>query len=426
MARVMIVDDSKVVRHYLSQMVELADHSAVQVESGEKALELLESRARNEPALLPDLVFMDVLMSPGMSGIETTSKIKASPIPAVAEIPVVFLTGIGEQDIVSKALDAGAIDYMVKPSSAESLPMFLSNLRKKLDRLLTMSTRSLKRGAGLIADLTNEYLPSLLQMLHLEDASGYATLTNPKKKQSASMHIRYGNIEHLVLVDTSKGIKTRMEGEEAFRVLIKWTEGVFSFGRADPERMPKGKPMNLVTLLCSVDNTDIGDVTTPEEGPPPPTEKPEDQPKETLETYGQFKERMERELVALLTEEHADHFYYVRINNGKASILLQGQRENAAAVFPGVFAGKRELIHFIKEKAPDLDSGKFKEIFFFLEHGYIVIRKGSRIDYVVLIGNDQNKANQGRLLAARVATFIRKSAIERRNKRAMMQTKSSS
>ncbi len=419
MARVMIVDDSKVVRHYLSQMVELADHSAVQVESGEKALELLESRARNEPALLPDLVFMDVLMSPGMSGIETTSKIKSSPIPAVAEIPVVFLTGIGEQDIVSKALDAGAIDYMVKPSSAESLPMFLSNLRKKLDRLLTMSTRSLKRGAGLIADLSNEYLPSLLQMLHLEDASGYATLTNPKKKQSASMHIRYGNIEHLVLVDTSKGIKTRMEGEEAFRVLIKWTEGVFSFGRADPERMPKGKPMNLVTLLCSVDSTDIEGVTAAPAQTPAAKEKPKDK----LETYAQFKGRIEHELIVLLNEEHADHFYYVRINKGKASILLQGQRENAVAVFPGVFSGKRELIQFVKQKAPDLDSGKFKEIFFFLEQGYIVIRKGSRIDYVVLIGNDQDKANQGRLLAARVATFIRKSAIERRNKRIMVQAK---
>jgi len=422
MARVMIVDDSKVVRHYLSQMVELADHSAVQVESGEKALDLLETRARTEPALLPDLVFMDVLMSPGMSGIETTSKIKSSPIPAVAEIPVVFLTGIGEQDIVSKALDAGAIDYMVKPSSAESLPMFLSNLRKKLDRLLTMSTRSLKRGAGLIADLSNEYLPSLLQMLHLEDASGYATLTNPKKKQSASMHIRYGNIEHLVLVDTSKGIKTRMEGEEAFRVLIKWTEGVFSFGRADPERMPKGKPMNLVTLLCSVDNNEIEGVATAT----PQVPKVREEPQEKLETYSQFKARIEKELVKLLNEEHADHFYYVRINKGKASILLQGERMNAVSVFPSIFDGKRDLITFVKQRSPDLNSGKFKEIFFFLEQGYIVIRKGSRIDYVVLIGSDQNKANQGRLLAARVATFIRKSAIERRNKRVMYQSKQKS
>lgn len=415
MARVMIVDDSKVVRHYLSQMVELADHSAIQVESGEKALELLETRARTEPALLPDLVFMDVLMSPGMSGIETTNKIKSSPVPSVAEIPVVFLTGIGEQDIVSKALDAGAIDYMVKPSSAESLPMFLSNLRKKLDRLLTMSTRSLKRGAGLIADLSNEYLPSLLQMLHLEDASGYATLTNPKKKQSASMHIRYGNIEHLVLVDTSKGIKTRIEGEEAFRVLIKWTEGVFSFGRADPERMPKGKPMNLVTLLCSVDHNEIEGVSNPPPKPPKKKQKPE------FESYAEFKMRLERELSKLLAEEHADRIYYVRINKGKASILLQGKSPTSSQAVSSVFTNKKELIAFVKQKAPDLDSGKFKEIFFFLEQGYIVIRKGSRIDYVVLIGHDQNKANQGRLLAARGATFIRKSAIERRNKRIMQQ-----
>ncbi len=414
MARVMIVDDSKVVRHYLSQMVELADHTAIQVESGEKALELLETRAKSEPTLLPDLVFMDVLMSPGMSGIETTSKLKASPIPAIAEVPVVFLTGIGEQDIVSKALDAGAIDYMVKPSSAESLPIFLSNLRKKLDRLLTMSTRSLKRGAGLIADLSNEYLPSMLQMLHLEDASGYATLTNPKKKQSASMHIRYGNIEHLVLVDTSKGIKTRVEGEEAFRMLVKWTEGVFSFGRADPERMPKGKPMNLVTLLCSIDDKNITDVTTGE-----PEVKAEPEPPK-LESYTDFKIRLQKEIINLVDENKVESIYYVRLNKGKASILLQGHHSNSPAPLK-VFKDKKELVAFVREKAPDLDSGKFKEIFFFLEEGYIVIRKGTRIDYVVLIGNDQDNVRQGRLSAARAATLIRKTAIERRNKRVMHQ-----
>ncbi len=415
MARVMIVDDSKVVRHYLSQMVELADHTAIQVESGEKALELLETRAKTEPTLLPDLIFMDVLMSPGMSGIEITSKIKASPIPAVAEVPVVFLTGIGEQDIVSKALDAGAIDYMVKPSSAESLPIFLSNLRKKLDRLLTMSTRSLKRGAGLIADLSNEYLPSLLQMLHLEDASGYATLTNPKKKQSASMHIRYGNIEHLVLVDTSKGMKNRIEGEEAFRAMVKWTEGVFSFGRADPERMPKGKPMNLVTLLCAVDNKEIAGVTgaAQEAAVAPPA--PE------FESYAAFKVKLEQELVSLIQETQVHSIYYVRLNKGKAAILLQGQTDNEAAAALKVFQDKKDLISFVKQKAPDLDSGKFKEIFFFLETGYIVIRKGTRIDYVVLIGSDQDNIRQGRLSAARAATLIRKAAIDRRNKRIMHQ-----
>ncbi len=71
----------------------------------------------------------------------------------------------------------------------------------------------------------------------------------------------------------------------------------------------------------------------------------------------------------------------------------------------------------MKQKAPDLNSGKFKEIFYFLSEGYIVIRKGTRIDYVVLIGQDQENAKQGRLSAARAATMVRKAAIERRNKR---------
>jgi hypothetical protein len=290
--------------------------------------------------------------------------------------------------------------------------MFLSNLRKKLERLLTMSTRSLKRGAGLIADLTNEYLPSLLQMLHLEDGSGYATMTNPKKKQSASMHIRYGNIEHLVLVDTSKGVKTRYEGEEAFRVLIKWTEGVFSFGRADPERMPKGKPMNLVTLLCSVDSTEIEGVTAAKKAQIP-----------EIEPYSAFKTKLESQLTSLLHETHAERIYYIRINKGKASILLQGISTNPSSVMTKVFADKKELTVFVKQKAPDLNSGKIKEIFFLLARGYIVIRKGSRIDYVVLIGSDQDKMQQGRLIAARAATLIRKAAIERRNNRMMSQQK---
>jgi hypothetical protein len=252
-------------------------------------------------------------------------------------------------------------------------------------------------------------------MLHLEDASGYATLTNPKKKQSASMHIRYGNIEHLVLVDTSKGVKTRIEGEEAFRIMVKWTEGVFSFGRADPERMPKGKPMNLVTLLCAVDNTEIEGVT----GKPAP-EKPQEP---EFESYPSFKARLEKELTNLVNETQVESIHYVRINKGKASILLQGIRSTPASSSIQFFNDNQELVTFVKQKAPDLNSGKFKEIFFFLDEGYIVIRKGTRIDYVVLIGPNQDKAKQGRLSAARAATLIRKAAIERRNKRIMYQQK---
>ncbi|HWP45868.1 MAG TPA: response regulator [Candidatus Limnocylindrales bacterium] len=407
MARVMIVDDSKTVRHYLSQMIELADHTAIPVESAEKAIELLEMRAKEEPVLLPDLIFMDVIMTPGMSGIEATNKIKSHSNPAIADIPIVFLTGIGEQDIASEALDAGALDYIVKPSSAESLPIFLDNLRKKLDRLLNISTRSLKKGTGLIADLSNEYLPSLLQMLHLEDASGYITLTNPKRRQSASMHMRYGNIEYIALVDTSKGVKVRLEGEEAFHMLVNWTEGIFSFGRADPERMPKGKPMNLVVLLCAIDTREIQGATKSLGSSSTPV----------IEPYPKFKARLEEELSQLLENSTAFQIFYIRIKD-KASILLRGQKKNKSPKTQpfNPFKSEKELLTFVESKAQNFVS-KLKDVFFFLQEGYLLLRKWGKSDYIVILDPDSDQSHQGRLLAAQAATIIRKAAVERRNQR---------
>jgi len=405
MSKVMIVDDSGTVRRYLSQMVELASHSAITAESGEKAIALLEEYAKKDSALLPDLIFMDVLMTPGISGIEATQKLKAHPNPALAEIPIVILTGIGEQDIASEALDAGALDYMVKPTSTEALSSFLDNLRKKLDRLLNLSARSLKKGAGLVADLSNENLPSLLQMLHLESASGYVTLTNPRNRQSASMHIRYGHIEHLVLVDNSKGVKKRLEGEEAFHTLINWSEGTFSFGRANPERMPKGKPLNLVALLAAVDIKEVEDTRRPAESP---------QPVGSLESYQEFKANLEKELLELLKSATVGQLFYVRVKE-KVSVLLKVMKGAEGAFH--LFQNEKQLLAFIQKRAADFTNGRFMEISFFFEEGYVNIRRIAKADYIVLLSPDHEKSGQGRLITAQAATLLKKAALERRNKR---------
>jgi CheY-like chemotaxis protein len=411
MAKVMIVDDSGTVRRYMAQMVELANHSASTAESGEKAIALLEEYTRKDPALLPDLIFMDVLMSPGMSGIEVTQKIKAHPNPTIAEIPIVILTGIGEQDVASEALDAGALDYMVKPSSTEALSSFLDNLRKKLEKLLHLSARSLKKGAGLIADLTNENLPSLLQMLHLESASGYVTLTNPRNRQSASMHLRYGNIEHLVLVDNSKGVKKRLEGEEAFHTLINWPEGTFSFGRANPERMPKGKPLNLVALLAAVDIKEVGDkkfMSIPSQTPVALGSR--------SESYQEFKANLEKELLELLKNVTANQLFYMRIKNKPFALLKVIKSDTQKISF---FKNEKDFLDFIQKRTSDFANGKFVEISFFFEKGYINIRHIGRADYIVLLDPDQERAKEGRLVTAQAATIIRKAVVERRNKRSI-------
>lgn len=87
----------------------LKDHYRVQIANGGgRALTLLEA----DP--LPDLVLLDVMM-PGVSGIDVCRHIKGTP--RTADIPVIFLTAMGENENEQAGFDAGAVDYIIKPFS---------------------------------------------------------------------------------------------------------------------------------------------------------------------------------------------------------------------------------------------------------------------------------------------------------------------
>jgi CheY-like chemotaxis protein len=70
---------------------------------------------------------MDLDM-PVLNGLDILRKLKAAP--QFASIPVMMVTGQSGKDIVVHCLQAGAVDFVVKPLEREA---FL----KKLDRLLT-------------------------------------------------------------------------------------------------------------------------------------------------------------------------------------------------------------------------------------------------------------------------------------------------
>ena len=63
----------------------------------------------------PRLVLLD-LMLPDVDGIELMGQ-----IPELADLPVIFISGYGRDEIVAKALDSGAADYIVKPFSPTEL-----------------------------------------------------------------------------------------------------------------------------------------------------------------------------------------------------------------------------------------------------------------------------------------------------------------
>lgn len=109
--RVMFVDDHAVVRRGLRFfLLGFSDMELVaEAASGEEALRLCAE-------LQPDVILMDMVM-PGMDGATAIHAIR----DRYPQIQIVALTSFPEEDLVQKALQAGAIGYLLKDVSADEL-----------------------------------------------------------------------------------------------------------------------------------------------------------------------------------------------------------------------------------------------------------------------------------------------------------------
>ncbi len=76
----------------------------------------------------PNVILLDVLM-PKMDGFETLKQLKADP--ALAAIPVLMLTSMGQKEDIERGIQAGAVDYMVK---THTLPVDASEKIKNVLR----------------------------------------------------------------------------------------------------------------------------------------------------------------------------------------------------------------------------------------------------------------------------------------------------
>lgn len=109
-ARILIADDDPNLRELLTGLVRDLGYEVVAVADGEAAL----AQVGVQP---PDLVLSDVAM-PGPGGFEVCRRLKADP--ATRLIPVILLTGIGEEHRID-GIEAGADDFLRKPFSREEL-----------------------------------------------------------------------------------------------------------------------------------------------------------------------------------------------------------------------------------------------------------------------------------------------------------------
>jgi FixJ family two-component response regulator len=104
-----IVDDDESVRNALKSLIDSVGFRAEVFDSGEKFL--------NSPYLSQtDCLIADVRM-PGMSGLELQDRLSA----AGRSIPIVFISAHEDKEARARGLRAGAIDFLQKPFSEDSL-----------------------------------------------------------------------------------------------------------------------------------------------------------------------------------------------------------------------------------------------------------------------------------------------------------------
>jgi response regulator NasT len=115
---ILIADDESIIRLGLKQILEEAGHTVFAAENGVAAVRLAEAHT-------PDLVILDIKM-PGMDGFEA-----ARAILDRTQVPIVFLTAFGEQELVERAVRLSVMGYLVKPiNEAELLAMIQVAVRR--------------------------------------------------------------------------------------------------------------------------------------------------------------------------------------------------------------------------------------------------------------------------------------------------------
>ena len=116
---ILVVDDSKLVLRNVKRL--LKDKYQVSIaETGKQAIQIMKK-------LKIDLVLLDYEM-PGWDGKKTLEAMREDPI--LAEIPVIFLTGISEKDHIISVLQLNPAGYLLKPTKQEKLVESIESVLK--------------------------------------------------------------------------------------------------------------------------------------------------------------------------------------------------------------------------------------------------------------------------------------------------------
>ncbi|PIP34118.1 response regulator [Candidatus Falkowbacteria bacterium CG_4_10_14_0_2_um_filter_48_10] len=121
---VLLVEDDNFLRSICSKKLIKEGFTVYEALDGEMAL-------NKALKIKPDIILLDIIL-PALDGFEVLSRIRSNSDKIVAQVPIIMLSNLGQDEDIKKALAGGANDYLVKAHF--TIEEIVAKVKKLLNR----------------------------------------------------------------------------------------------------------------------------------------------------------------------------------------------------------------------------------------------------------------------------------------------------
>ena len=169
--RIVLIEDSAVNIYILKKLLKSAGYGIDTATNGDAGLELVRNTK-------PDIILLDILM-PGKDGYEVLSILKKKTV--TKDIPVIMITALSGGKDIEKALQLGAVDYIIKPFTDSEVKARIASALKLRHSILALETTNREKEKLIIelqealskVKLLSGFLPICANCKKIRDDKGY-------------------------------------------------------------------------------------------------------------------------------------------------------------------------------------------------------------------------------------------------------------
>lgn len=183
--KILIADDDRVILLTLAEGLTDAGYQVIVARDGLQALALCKSEQ-------PDLALLDIRM-PGIDGIAL-----AQSVCKETAVPFLFLSAYDDEDLVKRALEAGALGYLIKPLG---LPAIVLAIRVALARAQEISSLKERKGELEGALASNRIIGTAIGMLMRESMLSQQEAFERLRRHARDRRLRLEELARAIVED---------------------------------------------------------------------------------------------------------------------------------------------------------------------------------------------------------------------------------